>query len=388
MSMRWELSSQAALDAVRPHSVLTSPHTVAHLFPETSPRGGVMRHVLLSIALALVVCHLSSPAFALTAEETNLIRAHEAVMRSVVLVLVWGGNSATQIESGELLTNGSGVAIEEGLVLTNYHVVEAASRIEVLVPGGEKVGAVLVGTAPGLDLALLRVPLDAERLPPAGLGRGSDLRTGQTILAVGSPFGFDHSVTSGIVSGLNREFPGLEFGPALIQFDAAINPGQSGGALADSEGRVVGLITAKVLAGEALGFAIPMELATRVVPELKRMGHAFRPQLGFSGFDINLDLARLFDLPSDTGLLVEEVDADSPAERGGLTGGDRHVVLGDKEYVLGGDIVIGLNGTRIHASAELMLHLLALRPGDRFSLEVLSASGTRTVELTVPPMSY
>lgn len=347
-----------------------------------------MRHSFLCVSIALVAGHLSTPTFALTEDESNTIRAHQAVRNSVVLVLVWGGDSVTQVESGDLLASGSGVTIDEGLVVTNYHVVEAASRIELIAAAGERVDAALVGTAPGLDLALLRVPLDAEKLPPAPLGKGSDLRTGQTILAIGSPFGFDHSVTSGIVSGLNRELPDLELGPALIQFDAAVNPGQSGGALVDSKGRVVGLITAKVMAGEALGFAIPIELATNVVPELKRMGHAFRPQLGFGGVQVTPDLARLFDLPSETGLLIEEVDADSPAQRAGLAAGERRVLLGDKDYVLGGDIVVGINGTRIHASTELMLYLLQLRPGDRFSLEVVGTAGTRSVEIVVPPMRH
>lgn len=324
---------------------------------------------------------------ALTEEERNTIAAHDRVARSVVLVLVRGGESEPG-EAVEIRVSGSGFAIEPGLVVTNYHVIAVAAEIEVILQDGEHAGAVVVGTAPGFDLALLRVPIDSDRLPPAAIGSGLDLEIGQKVLTVSNSLGIWHSATVGIVSGLNREVPGLDLGPSMIQFDAALNPGQSGGPLVDSEGHVVGVTTAKIESAEGMGFAIPVDVVARILPDLKEMGHPFSPRMGFQGTSVDLYLARLFELPAPSGVLVEELEPGGVAQHAGLVAGQRRVVLGRHEYVLGGDIIVAVDGVPVGGSQDLMLRFLAARPGDELVLSVVGTEGRRKVLLVIPEMTH
>lgn len=340
---------------------------------------------LLSIAMLL---SLLPQARALTEEERSTIAAHERVARSVVLILVRGADSRATGPPVEVIISGSGFAIEPGLVVTNYHVVEKASQIEIILQDGDHSDAVVVGTAPGFDLALLRVPVGSDRLPPAPIGSGLDLKVGQKVLTVSNSLGIWHTATLGIVSGLNRELPGLDLGPSLIQFDAALNPGQSGGPLVDSEGRVVGVTTAKIPSAEAMGFAIPVDVVVRILPDLKEMGHPFHPWIGFQGTSVDPYLARLFDLPARTGVLIEQVEPGSVAERAGLEAGHRRVALSEREYVLGGDIIVAVNGVPVRGAGDLTLRLLAAKPGEELLLSVVGAGGRRKVSLVVPKMVH
>lgn len=346
-----------------------------------------MRMVTWILLLATITGFLH-PATALTDEERSTIAAHERVARSVVLILARGFDSAESGRPAEVVVSGSGFAIEPGLVVTNYHVVEKAAEIEIVLQDGDHAGAVIVGTAPGFDLALLRVPIGSDRLPPVAVGSGFDLAIGQKVLTVSNPLGIWHSATSGIVSGHHRELPGLELGPSLIQFDAPLNRGQSGGPLVDSEGRVVGVTTAKIPSAEAIGFAIPVEIVTRILPDLKEMGHPFRPRMGFQGTTVDAPFARLFDLPAQTGVVIDEVEPGSVAERAGLEGGHRRVALGGREYVLGGDIIVSVNEVPVRGSDDLMLRFLSARPGDELVLSVVGARGRRKVTLVVPEMVH
>jgi 2-alkenal reductase len=341
----------------------------------------------LACSVALVSVD-APPVTALTADEASTIAAHERVSRSVVLIVVRGVESAESGDPSEVAVTGSGFAIEPGIVVTNYHVVERATTIEVLLQDGDEADAVIIGTAPGFDLALLRVPFDPERLPVAPLGKGVDLRMGQKVLTVSHPLGLWHSLTVGIISGLHRELPGLELGPSLIQFDAPLNPGQSGGPLVDSDGRVVGVTTAKIRGAEAMGLAIPVDIVTRILPDLKEMGHAFRPQVGFSGISVTPDLAKLFDLPAQRGVLVEGVKPESAAEESGLLAGRRHVALRGRDYVLGGDIILAANGEPVRSAEDLMLRFLAARPGETMELSIVGPRGRRKVSLVVPGMAH
>jgi S1-C subfamily serine protease len=345
-----------------------------------------MRRTTGALLAATLACALPAGA-ALTEQERSNIEAHARVARSVVLILVWG----TDVRSGlpvAVQVSGSGFAVKPGLIATNYHVVEPAYRIEVILQDGDEVGASIVGTAPTMDLALLRVPVDAGRLPPAPLGSALDLQVGQTVMTVSNPLGIWHSATSGIVSGLNRELPGFELGPSLIQFDAPLNRGQSGGPLVDSQGRVVGVTTAKLADADAMGLAIPIDLLTHILPDLEAMGHPFRPDMGLSGATVHPLLATLLDLPASNGVLVERVDPGSPADRAGLRAGHRHVTVGGREYVLQGDVVVAVNGQPVQGNQDLWLRFLAASPGDVLELTVVRADGTHVSRLTVPEMSH
>jgi S1-C subfamily serine protease len=345
--------------------------------------------VVVTLALGTTAGVTTTTTLALTPEEENTIDVYEALLPSVVTIV-----AETITEAGSPLGTqaavslGSGFAIEAGLVVTNYHVIDSARRILVVLHDGRREIAGVVGTAPGFDLAVLRVPFSAEELLPAPLGTVSDLRVGQKVLTVSSPLGLHHSVTVGVVSSLYRELPGLDLGPNLIQFDAPLNRGQSGGPLADSDGRVIGVTTAKVEQAEAIGFAIPVDVVANILPDLTSMGHAFQPQLGFSGTTVTPELAALFDLPAEHGVLVESTVEGSVAWRAGLRPGARRVYLGRRDYILGGDILVALNGVPIRGTGDLVRRLLASRPGERLVLTVTDGLPPRSVEVIVPEMVH
>jgi S1-C subfamily serine protease len=185
---------------------------------------------------------------------------------------------------------------------------------------------------------------------------------------VSNPLGLQHSVSRGVVSGLQREISGLEIGARLIQFDASINEGQSGGPLVDSRGSVVGVTTFKILGAEAIGFAIPIDLVRQTISDLERMGHPFRPEIGFSGTGVDPSLASLFELPVVWGVLVEQVE--------------------DKDYVLGGDIIVAVDDAPIVGPTGLIDSFLNARPGQVLELEVVRGNKTVRIELTVPEMVH
>ena len=337
---------------------------------------------------AVAILATAIQARALTPDELNTISAHEKVANSVVLVVVRGSDPKAEDPNALTLVTGSGFAIEPGLVVTNYHVVETAKSVDVVLSNGASASASIVGTAPGFDVALLAVSFDEGLLPPAPLGSSLDLHVGQKVLACSHPLGLQHSMSMGIVSGLNRELPGLELGPSVIQFDAALNPGQSGGPLVDSDGRVVGVTAAKISAAESIGYAIPVDIVVRILPDLKTMGHAFRPQVGLRGIGVDPDLARLLDLPVERGFLVEGVEPGSAAESAGLAAGHRHVRVGRHEFVLGGDVIVAVNGVPVFGGDELNLRFLGARAGETLAISVVSPDGRRVVDLPIPAMKH
>jgi len=321
-------------------------------------------------------------------EEQKLIEVIAAVKPSVVLVSVEGVRFDTVTSSLlEMRATGSGFAVGPGEIVTNYHVVEHARRIQVTTADGFSVPARIIGTAPGFDLALLSAPLAIDRLPPLKM-HGAPTNAGQTVLAVSYPFGLQSSVSRGIISGVGRELPGLDIGPNVIQFDATINPGQSGGPLVDVDGHLLGVTTAKVRGAEAIGFAIPTDVLLRVIPDLKMMGHPFRPDLGFSGTTVSRDVAMMFDLPAEWGVLVESVEPGSVAAAIGLKAGHRHLELSGRRWTLGGDIIVGFDQTPVENAFDLERLLLSARPGQQVEISVVGPAGHRRMELIVPEMRH
>ena len=248
----------------------------------------------------------------------------DAVVSAVDLI----GPSVVKVDAGG---TGSGfVFTPDGLVLTNSHVVANAKNIGVSLPDGRDLVAGLVGDDPHTDLAVLRV--SAPDLVAAPFGDSSALRPGQLVIAIGNPFGFQHTVTAGVVSALGRSLRArtVRLMENLIQTDAALNPGNSGGPLVTSRAHVVGVNTAVILGGQGIAFAVPINTARYVVSCLLRDGRVRRSHLGVAGHDqqVPRQLVRLYQLTSDRGLTITAVSDGTPAADAGLRPGDRIVEFG------------------------------------------------------------
>ena len=330
--------------------------------------------VLFSVcALVVAAIPLAAQSQRLLEDERNTIEVNGRASRGVVHINVRATKESGFEKHEREGSTGTGFVIDrEGHILTNFHVVENMNQIDVVLSGGRRLSARLVGTAPQLDVALLQVDAPLSELFPLPLGDSSTLQIGQKVIAIGNPFGFHNTITVGVVSALRRsvgEEP-IELQDALIQTDAAINPGSSGGPLLSSAGEVVGINTAVIKDAQNVGFAIPINFARRVIPDLVEMGHPYRPQLGFSASEITPSIARLFSLPLERGLLVEEVLPASPAALAGLRAGSRIVVVTERPYVLGGDIITAVNGQELRSSSQLAHVLLEARPGQIVRLSV------------------
>lgn len=265
---------------------------------------------------------------------------------------------------------GSGVIVsQDGHVLTNYHVVQAADAIEVALRDGRRDTAKLVGADPDTDLAVLKLS-SLRTLPAATLAADRGLRVGDVVLAIGNPFGVGQTTTQGIVSALGRNGLGLNTYESFIQTDAAINPGNSGGALVDAEGNLVGINTAiysESGGSMGIGFATPIEIARKVMDDIVKTGSVKRGWLGVEPQDVTPELARAFGLKNDTrGVIIAGVMRDGPAARAGLRVGD---------------IVQTVNGKRMADTVQLLAEIAQLPPGQRATLGVLRAG--KAVEVAV-----
>jgi len=276
----------------------------------------------------------------------------------------------------------------EGHILTNFHVIEESNQIEVVLTDGRRLKARLVGTAPGMDLAALAVEVPASDVTPLSFSDSDSLAIGQKVLAVGHPLALHNTLTVGVVSSTRRTLDYLspELEDSLIQTDTAINPGNSGGPLLNSKGEVVGIVTAILGDAQNIGFAIPANFARRVIPDLLRMGHPYRPALGFAGVPLNRYLADMFGIPLQEGFLVEEVALGSPAEAAGLRAGERAVTVGQQAIVLGGDIITAVNGQTVKTMGEIARALLAGRPGQKVTLTIYRNGQFLPVEFFLEPM--
>jgi S1-C subfamily serine protease len=276
------------------------------------------------------------------------------------------------VDAGSVSGRGAGSAVvyaADGVLVTNAHVVAGANQVRVTLPDGTREPAEVVGIDPRSDLAVLRIA--ATDLPVPVWADDDRLEVGEVVVAIGSPFGLDGSVTTGIVSALGRTVPAGPAGPMvdLIQTDAAINPGNSGGALVDSRARVIGINTAIVSRGggnEGIGFAIPSATVRSVADQLLTTGAVQHAELGVAGMTVDPDIARLYGLPVDTGAVIAEVRPGSPADEAGLTQGD---------------IIISFDGVPIRTMAELAGHVQQRQPGDRVILTVVRAGERSDIEV-------
>jgi S1-C subfamily serine protease len=272
-------------------------------------------------------------------------------------------------------STGTGFVIaDDGSILTNAHVVEGATAVQVRFSDERTVPARVRGTDPATDLALLQVdPRRAGRLVPLRLGRSADVRVGDPAVAIGNPFGLEQTLTTGVVSALQRRIesqqPGFPIDDA-IQTDAAINPGNSGGPLIDAAGRVIGVNTAiRTESGgnEGIGFAVPIDTARRVVPQLRESGRVERAYLGVGTATLTADLARRLGLTGvRDGALVTELEPGSPAEEAGIGGGD---------------VIRAIAGRRIASTEDVGAVIDDLRPGAAVPVELLRDGEPQTVQV-------
>lgn len=264
---------------------------------------------------------------------------------------------------------GSGFIIsEDGYVLTNNHVVQGAERVLVRLNDRRELEATIVGTDERSDVALLKI--DAEDLPVVKVGNARDLKVGEWVLAIGSPFGFDHTVTAGIVSAKERALANETYVP-FIQTDVAINPGNSGGPLFNLDGDVVGInsqIYTRSGGFMGLSFAIPIDVAMDVAEQLKSQGHVSRGWLGVIIQEVNRDLAESFGLDKPAGALVAKVLPDSPAQAAG---------------VLEGDVITSFNGRSIALSSDLPHMVGRVKPGTEVKMDVIRDSERRSIDVVV-----
>ncbi|HWA12703.1 MAG TPA: trypsin-like peptidase domain-containing protein [Burkholderiales bacterium] len=284
---------------------------------------------------------------------------------------------------------GSGFVYDaaRGLVITNSHVAFGRQTLFATLDDGTVVPARLLGADPIFDIAVVEIPRpDTGRLVAVPLGDSERLRIGENVIAIGNPLGLDQTVTRGIVSGLNRVLPEtpLSLGEPLIQTDAPINPGNSGGPLLNLCGEVVGMNTAIVADAQNIGFAIPANLIKSVVPALVRDGRVIRPWIGFHGSPIGADLRKVLKLPLADGLLVEVVEPGSPAESAGMQGGNIEFTLGTTSLLLGGDIVVSVNGVAATDEQRLAALMRSLKVGSRLNMRVFRDGATREVTYTLP----
>ena len=264
---------------------------------------------------------------------------------------------------------GSGVIVApDGYVVTNSHVVHGAGRLEATLTDGRTLGAVLVGDDPSTDLALIRV--NDTGLPIAALGQSAALRVGQLVVAIGNPYGFQSTVSTGVVSALGRSFRSRtgRLIDAVIQTDVALNPGNSGGPLVDSQGRVVGINTAVIAMAQGLSFAIPVDTAQWVIAQLLAGGRVRRAWLGIGAQTRPLDrrLAHSFGLMSAQAAEVLSVEPESPAARAGLREGDAVVAIGGRPVATVDDLQRALAGASIGAATTVAV----IRDRERIELVV------------------
>jgi S1-C subfamily serine protease len=279
---------------------------------------------------------------------------------------------------------GSGFLIDnDGHILTNAHVVEGAKHVDVQLGSGGTQSAQIVGTDPSSDIALLKVD-NTDGVDPLPLGDSSKVQVGDPVVAIGNPFALDRTVTSGIVSALQRQIQapnGFSISD-VIQTDAAINPGNSGGPLIDGAGQVIGInsqIESQSGGNEGVGFAVPIKTAADVVSQLEQGGEVHRAYLGISGSDLTPEVAHALNLPVTQGVLVERVLSNGPADDAGIKGATGEATIAGQTFPVGGDIITKVDGKAVTGMDDVISIVNGHKPGDEITLTVWSGGQQKDV---------
>lgn len=338
------------------------------------PRGAWQTWFFTCLALTLFPAtpHVF-PAGLVTLDEINNVRVYKQMAKSTVLIssAYVSTHHLTQA-SGKGL--GSGVLLDgQGTIVTNAHVVDGAAKITVTLHDGTRLPADLIGSDPQTDVALLQVVLPKGHYAGAPLGDSDKLEIGQKVLAIGHPFGLGYAFSTGIVSGFGTllETKQEVFHERVIQTTTPINPGNSGGPLVDSEDRVIGINASILMGAQNIGFAIPINVVKAIVTELRQSGRVIRPWLGIKGKFVTDEVRTLMALPLVSGLLIIDVEDGSPAKAIGLRAGELDVTIEGEPWVLGGDIIVAVDGKDVKTSEHYAKVLQQLKAKQTIELNVV-----------------
>jgi S1-C subfamily serine protease len=297
--------------------------------------------------------------------------------------------TATDASSGSE-SLGSGFVIDKaGHIVTNFHVVRGATKVLVAFSSDDQIAGTVVGLDPSTDIAVLKIETHASALSPLELGNSDAVRVGDTVYAIGNPFGYVRTLTSGIVSAVQRQIkaPNSLTIDNVIQTDASINHGNSGGPLLDAAGRVIG-VTSQIYSENSqqgnlgIGFAVPVNTVRNIAAQIISTGKVAHAYLGVSTASITKQLAKLYNLPS-AGLLVGQVDGNGPAKKAGLVGGTTDVVVGGESYQLGGDVIVTVDGAPVSAFEQLRDAIARKKPGDKIKLGTVRNGSAKSVTVTL-----
>lgn len=316
----------------------------------------------------------------LGADEQATMDVFEKFQRSVVHVTsVSSRRSRFTMDPSDLdQATGTGfVWDQQGHIVTNFHVVQGGEKARVTLDQ-EDYPATIVGVAPDKDIAVLKIDAPASKLTPLPIGESSKLKVGMKVLAIGNPFGFDHTLTTGVISGLGREMKGVSGRPItdMVQTDASINPGNSGGPLLDSSGRLIGINTmiySPTGSNAGIGFAVPVDTVNMIVPELLKHGRIVRPGLGVNILNDQIAAQHRID-----GVAIYQVVPGGAADRAGLRG----IENAGLQKLLG-DVIVGVDGKEIHKSMDLYKALDTHKVGDTVDVTVQNNGSRRTVKVTL-----
>jgi S1-C subfamily serine protease len=316
-------------------------------------------------------------------DELNTMAVFRAASRGVVHVTTT--EKASQTTQAGRTGVGTGFVLDSfGHVVTAHHVIQGRDQIRATLANGEDYAAKVVGTSAEYDVALLRIDAPSAQLAPLKLGDSTTVQVGQKVLAIGNGYGLHNSLSVGVISALGRTLRGgaPELQAAFIQTDAAINPGNSGGPLLNSDGEVIGINDAMNPDAQSIGFAIPIHLVRSVLPDLLRMGHVYRPNLGFSGHMVPSNERE----GREAGFAVLDVLDESPAARAGLRAARHNQRAGrDDAY---GDVILSVNGQPVSSAGDISRAVTASKPGAEMLLQVRRGSRVVLLRLTMPEMQH
>ena len=333
-------------------------------------RGSHTVAALMILFLVLLEPQHAISASAVESDEQQAVKIYTKTVRATVFL---SSSFTTGLVTGKSM--GTGFIIDEsGTVITNAHVVGGARDISAQLYGGEKSKVEIVGVDYYTDIAVLKLKGFTGKLSKVDLGSSEKLRIGQRTFVIGNPYGLGFGLSAGILSGLDRMPSSINFTEpriALLQTTAPVNPGDSGGPLLNSDGKVIGVTTSILEGTQNIGFAIPINLVKDIVQELKTAGTVRRPWLGVAGKFITDEIRDLFVLPLTNGMLIETVVPDSPATEAGLRAGTIDVVVSGQPWMMGGDILTTVRGTRVSTVQEFWAVLKELEIGQTIDIEFI-----------------
>ena len=350
-----------------------------HQFCHSAYRSSASFLKTAKVGVVFIAILLAAPCvgFSQTEDERNNTKVYREAAPGVV-------NIVSVVLSRDFFFNvvpregaGSGAIVDErGYILTNNHVIKNASRLEVTLSDGDKYPAKLVGADPHNDLAVIKIDAGRKRLATIPMADSSDLQVGRKVLAIGNPFGLGETLTTGVVSSLGRTIrteEGYEI-EDVIQTDASINPGNSGGPLLNSDGKIIGINTAILSptgASVGIGFAVPVNIAKKILPQLIEKGYVSYPWLGVQIYPLIPGVAKVLGLQVERGAMIVETVPGGPADNAGLRGATRQLTAGNMVIPADGDVIVEFDGVEVESSDHLVRLIREHRPGDFVVLKIL-----------------